>query len=154
MADFNSSQAIATSPFHIHLEAWGLGYKMTQVIKMKRNLNGTSGKRFAEEESLSGDLEDELVLTDHCNTNLQYSVLFKMQYQYIYWYKILFQKSSSPCAQPFWLSAAPPHLPVYHFPDPLPTALSRPSLSLSSYSLLFCPYHIASPSYPPASQEG
>lgn len=26
--------------------------------------------------SLSGDLEDELILIDHCNTNLQYSVLF------------------------------------------------------------------------------
>lgn len=25
---------------------------------------------------LSGDLEDELILIDHCNINLQYSVLF------------------------------------------------------------------------------
>ena len=36
-----------------------------------------SGKRFAEEESLSGDLEDELVLIDLCYTNLQYFVLLK-----------------------------------------------------------------------------
>lgn len=76
MADFNSSQTLATSPLHNHPEAWGLRNELTQVIKMKRNLNGTSGKRFKEETFLKQTLGRWVGTYCYCNT-IKYSVLLK-----------------------------------------------------------------------------
>ena len=71
---------------------------MTQVIKMKRNLKKKKKKEKRKKSkcdvwkkapqrrnSLSGDLEDEVVLIDHCNTNLQYSVLIKSEVPVYLW---------------------------------------------------------------------